>query len=1058
MTTNDKLTKRGRLFITWLCSLFLIAVTGCEETTTTRSLSEQEYHYDGSLSTLSVDKQGYWIGTESGLLWHVDGQNKTRYYTGLDRIYNVERNLEHPNQLWIAARNAGLQLWNIAQDSLIHQATFQLPNKQDKYSPYDIEQVKGTIYLATSQGLYSTPASNTPKELVPIYPKSNKKTEQGVMPFLVNNLCHAGEKWLFAATQAGVVSLDLESNKVNVRHKGEYIRHIEVYDNKLYALADGKLLVEELDGRGEKQYPLPQAVLTFYKVGHTFYFITLSSVLLSDDLSHFISAPLHHEIPNNPHEIAIPDEGKGFSLLLGKHAVWRIPHHLGIFSTNAPIVAACKAGDSYLYLNDKRELFRQQRNEKEATKIYDFEEGEQPREMRAYGNDIYYYNSNNQLCRLTADKSYLLNQLFASPKVLMQPTTRITAMELQPTEGQVLLGVQDYLLSIDMASGKADTIKSMRGKYITSFYHSASKANEIYITTLNNGVFYGDGQTFRPLQSTINKSFMNGVLTNKKYQDRILTLTNHQIEIQGLDSLQIDGCNRMYCINDSILYAIPEAGIRKFIIKQGRKLVDCGTFYDDIHFNSQAGFVQNQTLYIGSDLGVMALQAGKETAGRWINFNDKVPNPRLILLIALAVFLLISMVVITYLKQKHTEKIQLQLGKEDLLRRLSTLNSIRNRLSAGEQKDIDNIYQEINSIGSKSQDMKAAGKQFSSVSARISRINRDTALQMVKYLNEQIERIHEVNIYDSKIILQASQEAKQSDNIELIIQQCEKNEAWLNEVEDLHDLLHKLRRSTEGTLVLKVLNDGMKEAISRVSELYQQRPLTELHDNLQTLKEQYERLFSTEGLDIIRQYIDTNIAYLEQEEDYQHVSQALSKELEGIKQAIEDYDRIDLLRTLQIIDYRIAQVKQLKALQRLMHHFVTVHDNIIQENESRRMKKFDSKLFADIDSATRDITDRIKALSSFFFDSMMKTDGRVCEDLFHFTSASSQQVRVLILLLAIPKVKRTLLPGMLGIYGNLNPVVSRLYHSKIGDNRKALTDYCEQNPSSIVHYILKLSE
>ena len=250
----------------------------------------------------------------------------------------------------------------------------------------------------------------------------------------------------------------------------------------------------------------------------------------------------------------------------------------------------------------------------------------------------------------------------------------------------------------------------------------------------------------------------------------------------------------------------------------------------------------------------------------------------------------------------------------------------------------------------------------------------------------------------------------------------------------------------------------MKEAISRVSELYQQRPLTELHDNLQTLKEQYERLFSTEGLDIIRQYIDTNIAYLEQEEDYQHVNQALSKELEGIKQAIEDYDRIDLLRTLQIIDYRIAQVKQLKALQRLMHHFVTVHDNIIQENESRRMKKFDSKLFADIDSATRDITDRIKALSAFFFDSMMKTDGRVCEDLFHFTSASSQQVRVLILLLAIPKVKRTLLPGMLGIYGNLNPVVSRLYHSKIGDNRKALTDYCEQNPSSIAHYILKLSE
>ena len=188
------------------------------------------------------------------------------------------------------------------------------------------------------------------------------------------------------------------------------------------------------------------------------------------------------------------------------------------------------------------------------------------------------------------------------------------------------------------------------------------------------------------------------------------------------------------------------------------------------------------------------------------------------------------------------------------------------------------------------------------------------------------------------------------------------------------------------------------------------------------------------------------------------MTKALITELKTIKDELTERDRIEVLRTLQIIDYRIAQVKQLKALQRLMQHYITVHDNIVHENESRRMKKFDSKLFADIDSATRDITDRIKALSAFFFDSMMKTDESVCEDLFHFTSANSQQVRVLILLLAIPKVKRTLLPGMLGIYGNLNPVISRLYHSKIGDNRKALIDYCKAHPSSIVHYILKLSE
>ena len=95
------------------------------------------------------------------------------------------------------------------------------------------------------------------------------------------------------------------------------------------------------------------------------------------------------------------------------------------------------------------------------------------------------------------------------------------------------------------------------------------------------------------------------------------------------------------------------------------------------------------------------------------------------------------------------------------------------------------------------------------------------------------------------------------------------------------------------------------------------------------------------------------------------------------------------------------------------------------------MKKFHSKLFADIDSATRDVTDQMAQISEQFFISFATTDKEVCQEIFHFTSVNSQQVRVLILLLAMPRVKRTLLPGMLGIYGNLNPVVSRLYHSKI---------------------------
>jgi hypothetical protein len=87
---------------------------------------------------------------------------------------------------------------------------------------------------------------------------------------------------------------------------------------------------------------------------------------------------------------------------------------------------------------------------------------------------------------------------------------------------------------------------------------------------------------------------------------------------------------------------------------------------------------------------------------------------------------------------------------------------------------------------------------------------------------------------------------------------------------------------------------------------------------------------------------------------------------------------------------------------------------------------------------------------------MLNTDKEVIEDIFHYSSSNNQQVKVLTLLLADASLKRTLIPGLLGIYGNLNPVISRLYHSKIENNIEALRNYYYQHPDSMVYYILKL--
>ena len=1056
MTTKYNISTKKRLLVNWLCLMLLFIITGCKETTTSRSLSEREFHYDDRLSTLSIDKNGYWIGGETGVIWHINGQNRKRFYTGLDRIYDIERDSNQSNQIWVATRNAGLQLWNIAGDTLIHKTTFEIPSKGSRYSPYSIEIIDGNLFVATSQGLFSMPLNQQQQGLKPLYPIHINDTSRYSEPFLVNNLCHVGNKWLFASTQAGVISIDLSTKKIELRHKGENIRNVTIYDGKLYILSDKQLTIEGFDGTESKTFSLPQSVLSFYKASSTYYFITSSTILLSDNLERFVSIPLRNNIPDNPHQIAIADDGNGFSILLTKNAIWRIPHHLGFFNANPPIIAACVSDKDLLYVNNQHELFRQKAGEQVATKIYDFENDELPKELYANGEDIYYYNANNQLFRLSLGNHYLVNQLFKRPQLLAKPKTRITSMALLSHQSRILLGVQDYLLSIDTQNGKTDTIKAMNNRYITAF-HQAQNSDDIYIATLNNGVFVEKGEQIKQVAGTQDKVFISSLLTYGQQNPQLLLLTNHHLQIQGADSIRTEGSCRMFCINDSIIYTIPETGIHKYKIKGGR-LIDSGSFFADIHFNAQAGFILDNTLYIGSDLGVLQLTPGKEEAAEWITFDDKVPSLQLIGIILFTLICIFIIIFFSYRRHRILTYRQLQMSKDDLRKRLEALDTLKDRLTENERNTLDSISHEIDSINISSQSLRINNEQFAKLSARIARLNRDTALQMVKYLNNQIARIKQFEVYERDSMVHDSEEARNTYNIEIIIEQCRRNEVWLNHIQELKERLNKIHRSTQDTLVLKGLNDGMKERLHRILNESKQHSVAEVYTDFIAVKNQYENIFTPEGLKVIREYISESIEQLKKLEGYEVMTKALTAELQSIEKDIDNRDRIVLLRILQTIDNRINQIKQLNTLQQLMQEYAAVHENVVQENEERRMKKFNSKLFADIESATRDITDQIADVSDKFFKNFATTDKEICKEVFHFTASNSQQVRVLILLLAMPRVKRTLLPGMLGIYGNLNPVVSRLYHSKIGDNNAVLTAYCKENPASIVNYILKLSE
>lgn len=80
----------------------------------------------------------------------------------------------------------------------------------------------------------------------------------------------------------------------------------------------------------------------------------------------------------------------------------------------------------------------------------------------------------------------------------------------------------------------------------------------------------------------------------------------------------------------------------------------------------------------------------------------------------------------------------------------------------------------------------------------------------------------------------------------------------------------------------------------------------------------------------------------------------------------------------------------------------------------------------EIAECTRQVTVHIEKLITAFYENMVKTDKGILNDVLDFSNFGNQPARVLALLVACPKVKRLYIPGMLCVYGNLNPVISRL--------------------------------
>ena len=88
--------------------------------------------------------------------------------------------------------------------------------------------------------------------------------------------------------------------------------------------------------------------------------------------------------------------------------------------------------------------------------------------------------------------------------------------------------------------------------------------------------------------------------------------------------------------------------------------------------------------------------------------------------------------------------------------------------------------------------------------------------------------------------------------------------------------------------MLKGLNDGMKERLHHILNESKQHPVDEVYTDFIAVKNQYENIFTPEGLKVIREYISESIEQLKKLEGYEVMTKALTDELQSIEKDIDN--------------------------------------------------------------------------------------------------------------------------------------------------------------------------
>lgn len=1035
--------------------LITIFLLGCSHDRPPKTLGENEYYIGERLASLSADPDStFWIGGESDMVWHVDGNKVTQYITGTDRIYKIATrpNNSGDTTCWLGGRNSGLQVWNLRRGKMTHDQTYSILSKGKQYSAYDFSFTDNGIYTATSQGLYLLDCN---QQFSLLYPDIDSPTATSGVPFVVYNLCPYKQRYLFASSIDGLLRVDLRNNTIRRFHEGENVRYVSVYGDEVCSLSGKRIYVEDVGCNAITQVDLDFTPRFYYRVGKIHYILRSHSMVISDDLKHFITIPLRRDFPRECQHVMLPDYRSESSIFITTNAFWRIPFHSSYFNNKGIVTSACSNSKEAYYLNSQNELFRQYVDDSVAVKVFSLPKGEQITEMAVTDSRrLVYVNDRSELRSVDISGSNLRNELLSRIKTLYRSQKKVTALHLKG-EGQntrIYIGVQDGLVVID-GDGRARPEKEMDDKYITSFF-SLPNSSGTYMSTMDAGVLFENNGRYTTIPSSEGLTYIRDLFVSNEYHPSLTVLTSHALvrPVQQ-DTLTLNGYNRLIAVNDSLFYAFPEFGVEKYAIKNGQ-MKRQGIYFRDILFNPKASFQNKHTLYLVSEIGVMKIKPGAEDSPQYVEFDITVTTAAQFLAVIATGFLLLALILSIYSHRKSEKKRRTLLRIKDLKDHTAGMERV---IMLFDQKEQDHIRTLIEKVHSLNAGDKEVNEQISRLSAQIMDKNGDLALLQSKMLERQIEELRGLNAYDCVQLAHESTSVLSRDKVSEIREKLIENDLWLSQYKKLLEDMKRYNAALDGCITVEAVNGPLIQHLEILENMIHHRPIADIQAQLQQAERDYAHIFTPDSLHILTETLHQFKRRAEQLPT-DEVGTAL---LEIIDKSTADapmLTRIELLRTMKYVEALLLQSEIRIQMRREMDSYRVVRENTIRKNKTRGVKKTGLKLDAEIAADTQSIVERINELIDRLYDAFAYTDQDVLDQVLNFTNFTGQQARVLALLIANPKEKRVLLPGMLGMYGNLNPVISRLVNHKLKNYEGWLQAYVSKYPASIAFYIMKLLE